>query len=95
LRARPAPRLKLGTGIRPPIALWDAADTMIGRSTYEPNPKEFTMGKGDRKTRRGKTYRGSYGNTRVHGAQPAVVGAKETVTKPAAAKKAAPKKKSA
>ncbi|MEV8519699.1 30S ribosomal protein THX [Dyella marensis] len=51
------------------------------------------MGKGDRKTRRGKTYRGSYGNTRVHGAQPAVVGAKETVTKPAAAKKAAPAKK--
>jgi 30S ribosomal protein S31 len=24
------------------------------------------MGKGDRKTRRGKTYRGSYGNTRAH-----------------------------
>jgi len=53
------------------------------------------MGKGDRKPRRGKTYRGSYGNTRVHGAQPAVVGAKPTVTKPAAVKKAAPKKKSA
>ncbi|MBE1162931.1 30S ribosomal protein THX [Dyella acidiphila] len=54
------------------------------------------MGKGDRKTRRGKTYRGSYGNTRVHGAQPAVAGAKATVTKPAAVKKAAaPKKKSA
>jgi 30S ribosomal protein S31 len=68
---------------------------MIGRSTYESlvNLKEFPMGKGDRKTRRGKTYRGSYGNTRVHGAQPAVVGAKETVTKPAAAKKAAPAKK--
>jgi 30S ribosomal protein S31 len=53
------------------------------------------MGKGDRKTRRGKTYRGSYGNSRAHGAAPAVVGTKETVTKPAAAKKAAPKKKSA
>jgi 30S ribosomal protein S31 len=53
------------------------------------------MGKGDRKTRRGKTYRGSYGNTRVHSAQPAVAGAKPTVTKPAAVKKAAPKKKSA
>ena len=53
------------------------------------------MGKGDRKTRRGKTYRGSYGNTRAHGALPAVVGTKTTVTKPAAAKKAAPKKKSA
>ncbi|HTV84303.1 MAG TPA: 30S ribosomal protein THX [Dyella sp.] len=53
------------------------------------------MGKGDRKTRRGKTYRGSYGNTRAHTAQPAVVAAKQTVTKPAAVKKAAPKKKSA
>lgn len=54
------------------------------------------MGKGDRKTRRGKTYRGSYGNTRAHVVQPAVAGAKPTVTKPAAVKKAAaPKKKSA
>lgn len=55
------------------------------------------MGKGDRKTRRGKTYRGSYGNSRAHTAQPAVAGAKATVTKPAAVKKAtpAPKKKSA
>jgi 30S ribosomal protein S31 len=58
--------------------------------------KEFPMGKGDRKTRRGKTYRGSYGNTRAHSAQPAVAGAKATVTKTAAVKKAvAPKKKSA
>ncbi|HET7333304.1 30S ribosomal protein THX [Dyella sp.] len=54
------------------------------------------MGKGDRKTRRGKTYRGSYGNTRAHVAKPAVAGAKPTVAKPAAVKKAAaPKKKSA
>lgn len=53
------------------------------------------MGKGDRKTLRGKTYRGSYGNSRAHAAKPAVAGAKPTVTKPAAAKKAAPKKKSA
>jgi len=34
------------------------------------------MGQGDRKTRKGKIWRGSYGNTRKH--------------KPAAAKKAAP-----
>ncbi|MDQ6646878.1 MAG: 30S ribosomal protein THX [Pseudomonadota bacterium] len=53
------------------------------------------MGKGDRKTRRGKTYRGSYGNSRAHSVTPAVVGTKPTVTKPAATKKAAPKKKSA
>ncbi|OOG52496.1 ribosomal small subunit protein bTHX [Rhodanobacter sp. B05] len=52
------------------------------------------MGKGDRKTRRGKIYRSSYGNSRAHVAAPTVVGAKPTVTKPAA-KKAAPKKKSA
>ncbi|TAL91720.1 MAG: 30S ribosomal protein THX [Rhodanobacter sp.] len=52
------------------------------------------MGKGDRKTRRGKINRSSYGNVRAHAAVPAVVGAKATVTKPAA-KKAAPKKKSA
>jgi 30S ribosomal protein S31 len=53
------------------------------------------MGKGDRKTRRGKINRKSYGNSRAHSVAPAVVGAKATVTKPAAAKKAAPKKKSA
>lgn len=53
------------------------------------------MGKGDRKTRRGKTYRGSYGNTRAHAAQPAVVGAKAVVSKPAAAKPAAAKKTAA
>jgi 30S ribosomal protein S31 len=55
------------------------------------------MGKGDRKTRRGKTYRGSYGNTRAHAAAPAVVGTKATVTKPVAAtaKKPAARKKTA
>ena len=46
------------------------------------------MGKSDRKTRRGKTYRGSYGNTRAHDATPAVAGGKPTVTKPAATKAA-------
>jgi 30S ribosomal protein S31 len=51
--------------------------------------KELPMGKGDRKTRRGKTYRGSYGNTRAHAATPAVAGGKPTVTKPAATKAAA------
>lgn len=49
------------------------------------------MGKGDRKTRRGKTYRGSYGNTRAHAAVPAVVGARSTVTRPAATKPVAAK----
>lgn len=53
------------------------------------------MGKGDRKSRRGKIYRGSYGNARAHSVQPAVAGAKDTVTKSAATKKAAPKKKTA
>ena len=49
------------------------------------------MGKGDRKTRRGKTYRGSYGNTRAHAAVPAVVGTKSTVSRPAAARPVAAK----
>ncbi len=49
------------------------------------------MGKGDRKTRRGKTYRGSYGNTRAHSATPAVAGGKPTVTKPATTRAATPK----
>lgn len=53
------------------------------------------MGKGDRKTRRGKIYRSSYGNTRAHALVPAVAGAKPTVTKAPAARKAAPRKKSA
>ena len=52
------------------------------------------MGKGDRKTRRGKINRASYGNARAHSAAPAVVGGKATVTK-SATKKAAAKKKSA
>jgi 30S ribosomal protein S31 len=52
------------------------------------------MGKGDRKTRRGKTYRGSYGNSRSHTVlAPTVVGKTETVTKTAAVKKAAPARK--
>ncbi len=49
------------------------------------------MGKGDRKTRRGKTYRGSYGNKRAHAVTPAVAGGKPTVTRTAAAKSAAPR----
>jgi 30S ribosomal protein S31 len=54
------------------------------------------MGRGDRKTRRGKTYRGSYGNSRVHGTVQPTVAGKATVTKTAAVKKAAPvRKKSA
>lgn len=50
------------------------------------------MGKGDPKTRRGKTYRGNYGNTRPHAAK-TVAGSKAVAVaakKPAAvAKKAA------
>lgn len=60
------------------------------------------MGKGDLKTRRGKTYRGNYGNTRPHraktvaGGKTVAVAAKKAVpaVKKAAtvAKKATPKK---
>ena len=46
------------------------------------------MGKGDRKTAKGKRYAGSYGNARSHTTK--TVAATKTVAKPAAAKKAAP-----
>lgn len=52
------------------------------------------MGKGDRKTRRGKIYRSSYGNVRTHASKTSVPG--KAVSKSAApAKKAAPRKTSA
>jgi 30S ribosomal protein S31 len=59
--------------------------------------KEFPMGKGDRKTRRGKINRASYGNSRAHTAVLPAVAGKPAVVKPAAVKKAAPapRKKSA
>jgi ribosomal small subunit protein bTHX len=63
---------------------------------------EPTMGRGDRKTKKGKTSIRSYGNARPHTVKKAVVGVvkKAAVAKPAvkkaapAAKKAAPAKKS-
>lgn len=62
------------------------------------------MGKGDKKTRKGKTYRGSHGNVRPHSPRsksavknttagtPARVPAKKAPAKRAAPRKAAPKK---
>ncbi|MCE5232889.1 MAG: 30S ribosomal protein THX [Mizugakiibacter sp.] len=51
------------------------------------------MGKGDRKTTRGKIYAGSYGNTRPHKVKTVVatrtVAAKPAVKKPAVRKKPA------
>jgi 30S ribosomal protein S31 len=67
---------------------------MAGRSSSSLRIKEFPMGKGDRRTRRGKIYRSSYGNARPH--IDVVTGAavaKPATAKPAAAKKAAPRKK--
>jgi ribosomal small subunit protein bTHX len=52
------------------------------------------MGKGDRKTTRGKTSRGSYGNSRPHKEKTVVV-TKAVVTSKPAVKKAAPRKKTA
>lgn len=49
------------------------------------------MGKGDLKTRRGKTYRGNYGNSRPHKAK-TVAGSKTVAV---VAKKAAPTAKKA
>jgi len=52
------------------------------------------MGKGDRRTRRGKIYRSSYGKARPHvDVVTGVAVAKPAAAKPAAAKKAAPRKK--
>lgn len=51
------------------------------------------MGKGDTKTRRGKTYRGNYGNVRPHKAA-TTTAADKPATK-TAAKKTAVRKKSA
>jgi 30S ribosomal protein S31 len=67
---------------------------MIGRFSPSLRIKEFPMGKGDRRTRRGKINRSSYGNARPH--IDVVTGAavaKPATAKPAAAKKAAPRKK--
>ncbi|KAG9610566.1 hypothetical protein KCV01_g3057, partial [Aureobasidium melanogenum] len=66
---------------------------MAGRFLQLYESRSFPMGKGDRRTRRGKIYRSSYGNARPH--VDVVTGA--VVAKPAsaktAAKKAAPRKK--
>ena len=53
------------------------------------------MGKGDRKTRRGKIYSRSYGNARAHKVTSAGVGDKAGVKGKPAAKKAAARKKPA
>jgi len=56
------------------------------------------MGRGDRKTRKGKTAIRSYGNSRPHKAKTTatgVVAKKPAVAKPAVAKKAAPVHKKA
>jgi 30S ribosomal protein S31 len=64
---------------------------MFGRSSPSLRIQEFPMGKGDRRTRRGKINRSSYGNARPH--SDVVTGA--AVAKPAAAKPAAAAKKAA
>ncbi|MEP6940443.1 MAG: 30S ribosomal protein THX [Rudaea sp.] len=52
------------------------------------------MGRGDRKTKKGKISIRSYGNARPHTAKKAAVGVKKTpAAKTAVAKKAAPAKK--
>jgi 30S ribosomal protein S31 len=56
------------------------------------------MGKGDKKTRKGKIYAGSHGNTRPHSPKSKAAVKKPAAPKPAArpvVKKAAPKKAAA
>lgn len=52
------------------------------------------MGKGDKKTRRGKIYRSSYGNVRSHTSKTSTQG-KAVSKKGTPAKKAAPRKATA
>lgn len=51
------------------------------------------MGKGDKKTAKGKRYAGSYGNARPHGTTVAVTKTAATPKAPVVAKKAPAKKK--
>ncbi len=51
------------------------------------------MGKGDRKTAKGKRYSSSYGNARPHRAASAAAAPAAVVSKAPAARKAAAKKK--
>ena len=53
------------------------------------------MGRGDRKTKKGKTAIRSYGNARPHSVKKAVVGVKKAAPVKAVAKKAAPAAKKA
>jgi len=72
------------------------------RGARVPHTPGIDMGKGDKKTRKGKIYAGSHGNTRPHSAKSkaavkttAAKAAKPATRAPAkkvAAKKAAPKK---
>ena len=56
--------------------------------------QEQNMGKGDKKTAKGKRYAGSYGNARPHGTTVAVTKKVAATPKaPVAAKKAVAKKK--
>ena len=52
------------------------------------------MGKGDRKTRKGKIFRGSYGNTRPHGGKNAAPAPTSEKKKSTAKKKKPTAKKS-
>lgn len=55
------------------------------------------MGRGDKRTRKGKIAKGSFGNSRPHKSKKKAVipSAKKAAAKPAAAKKAPAKKKAA
>jgi ribosomal small subunit protein bTHX len=55
----------------------------------------MTMGRGDRKTRKGKTAIRSYGNKRPHAVKKATVGKKAAVSKPVVKKPVAPVRKAA
>jgi 30S ribosomal protein S31 len=53
------------------------------------------MGKGDKRSRKGKIFKGSYGNSRPHKAKTSGAAATTAVAKPKSEKAAAPKKAAA
>lgn len=68
----------------------------VADGTYRSKPahQEQDMGKGDKKTAKGKRYAGSYGNARPHGTTVAVTKKVAATPKaPVVAKKAPAKKK--
>ncbi|WP_374358843.1 30S ribosomal protein THX [Thermomonas sp.] len=90
--ATPLPRgLRTGSDKR----VLESPVSRAARTTHSNRSRSITMGKGDRKTAKGKRYNASYGNARSHATTKAAGTAAASVVKKAATKTAvkAPAKK--